>query len=300
MTNEPTPINAKGPHPGPWHADVQGSDSQDSVSQGSEIRSGGSQTFAHDAMANPEVLGLAESAMGRPVETFEAFYVREFRNIVVLAYALCGSTGMAEDVAQEACIAALRRWDSLTNPDAWVRRVVANKSVSSFRRRAVEAKGLLMLRSAPGVETVVTPETSELWGHVRKLPKRQAQVIALRYIDGATAAEIAEVLEVSENTVKTHLKRAKQSLSQNASGLNASGPNASGPNAPTRTAPTRTAPTGTRDQRDRDTERPDGASQDLDPHDLEAAGGGAVSQHGLGADSLPQQSPAGDSPEDVQ
>lgn len=175
-------------------------------------------------VTRPEVFGLADRTAAEPVELFADFYAREFRNVVVLAYALCGSTGMAEDVAQEACMAAMRRWDSLDNPDAWIRRVVANKSVSTFRRRAVEAKGLLLLRSTAPVEAEVTSETGELWTLVRRLPRRQAQVLALRYIDGATASQIAEILEVSENTVKTHLKRAKQALAQTAAGQPAQDP----------------------------------------------------------------------------
>lgn len=183
------------------HADVE---HQSSITQASQSA----------VVTRPEVLGLADRTAAEPVELFADFYAREFRNVVVLAYALCGSTGMAEDVAQEACMAAMRRWDSLDNPDAWIRRVVANKSVSTFRRRAVEVKGLLLLRSTAPIEAEVTPETGELWTLVRRLPKRQAQVLALRYIDGATASQIAEILEVSENTVKTHLKRAKQALAK--------------------------------------------------------------------------------------
>ena len=81
----------------------------------------------------------------RPPERFEDFYVKEYSAVVGLAYALSGSRTGAEDLAQEAFLAAYRDWDRIAGyeqPGAWVRRVVANRSVSSFRRRTAEAKAL--------------------------------------------------------------------------------------------------------------------------------------------------------------
>jgi RNA polymerase sigma-70 factor (ECF subfamily) len=47
---------------------------------------------------------------------------------------------------------------------------------------------------------------------VRRLPRRQAQVIALTYLDELDAREIAHVRGCGEATVKTHLHRAKATL----------------------------------------------------------------------------------------
>ena len=69
----------------------------------------------------------------RLVEPFEHFYRAEYRAVVGLAYALSGSRLAAEDIAQDAFIAAHRAWDRVgtyDQPGAWVRRVVANLSVS--------------------------------------------------------------------------------------------------------------------------------------------------------------------------
>ena len=49
---------------------------------------------------------LDEPVQLRPVETFDAFYEREYHGLVALAHALTGSRGHAEDVAQEAMLAA--------------------------------------------------------------------------------------------------------------------------------------------------------------------------------------------------
>ncbi len=55
-------------------------------------------------------------------------------------------------------------------------------------------------------------EAEEFWSKVRRLPKRQAQVIALHYLEDRPVAEIAEILECSPNTVKVHLHKGRQKL----------------------------------------------------------------------------------------
>ena len=150
-------------------------------------------------------------------EDFATFYEREKRSVVGLAYVLSGSRNGAEDLAQDAFVAAYRHWSRVggyENPGAWVRRVAANRSISTGRRRIAEAKAVLRLSG----ERVVIPELSvdneDLWSAVRRLPARQAQVIALRYWDRRSGPEIAEILELSEATVKSHLQRARQALAQ--------------------------------------------------------------------------------------
>ena len=154
----------------------------------------------------------------RPPETFEDFYRREYALVVGLAYALSGSRSGAEDLAQEAFFAAHRSWERIAGyeqPGAWVRRVVANLSVSAFRRRASEAKA--MARAALG-ERVELPDLGsgdpEFWDAVRALPRRQAQVIALFYLDDRPIAEVADILEMSPGTVKRHLHNGRQALAR--------------------------------------------------------------------------------------
>ena len=74
-----------------------------------------------------------------PVESFDAFYRRELPGLVALARALSGSS-CADDIAQDSMLAAYRHWDtvaSLEIPAAWVRRVCANRCLSTLRRRGV-------------------------------------------------------------------------------------------------------------------------------------------------------------------
>jgi RNA polymerase sigma-70 factor (ECF subfamily) len=159
----------------------------------------------------------SEATVG-PSETFEEFYEREFRAVVGLAYALSGNRSGAEDLAQEAFLVAHRDWDRVgtyTRPEVWVRRVVANLSVSVFRRSVVEAKtpARMALGSTPALPELPA-EDAEFWRAVRWLPRRQAQVIALHYLEDRPVAEVAEILGTAEGTVKKHLYDGRQALAR--------------------------------------------------------------------------------------
>ncbi len=149
-------------------------------------------------------------------EPFDAFYRREFRAVVALAYALSGSRWAAEDLAQEAFLTAHRQWHRIggyDQPGAWVRRVVTNMSVSLYRKRASEARALARVawqRQEPLPE--LENEDKEFWEEVRALPKRQAQAIALHYLEDRPVSEVAEILQCSVSTAKVHLHKGRKAL----------------------------------------------------------------------------------------
>jgi RNA polymerase sigma-70 factor (ECF subfamily) len=150
--------------------------------------------------------------------SFDAFYAEHHRAVVGLAVTLSGNRWAAEELAQDAFAAAFQRWDRVAaydNPGAWVRRVVANRAVSRFRRLGSETKALVRLA---GQRAAVVPplaaEDEAFWREVRKLPRQQAQVIALHYLEDRSVAEIADVLGVAEGTVKSSLHRGRQKLAE--------------------------------------------------------------------------------------
>jgi RNA polymerase sigma-70 factor (ECF subfamily) len=166
-----------------------------------------------------EARTLAEEATATAVpRSFDLFYEREFRAVVGLAYALSGSRAGAEDLAQEAFLRAHREWARISTyerPDAWVRRVVANLAVSTIRRRAVEVRALARLAIHQSTSMpALSDQDSEFWTTVRKLPRRQSQVVALHYMDGRPVAEIADILGIAEGTVKKHLHDARRDLAR--------------------------------------------------------------------------------------
>jgi RNA polymerase sigma-70 factor, ECF subfamily len=162
-----------------------------------------------------EVLAGPGLGRARHGHAFDAFYTSEYSSLVALAHVLTGSSGHAEDVAQEAMLAAYRRWDEVGEmdfPAAWVRRVCANIATSVVRRKIVEARALLTLRRRSHDVRVLDDSAFVFWGEVRRLPRRQAQCLALFYVYGCSVKETANALGCSEGTVKSHLARGRTAL----------------------------------------------------------------------------------------
>jgi RNA polymerase sigma-70 factor, ECF subfamily len=146
---------------------------------------------------------------------FETLYREEYRRVVALVYGLSGSTAVAEDLAQEAFLRAHADWSNvahLTSPSAWVRRVAVNLAMSRFRRLRSETAALLRLVPTPSSVETTGADHEAFWREVRKLPRRQAQAIALRYIDELSVTEIAGVLDVATGTVKALLHQGRSRL----------------------------------------------------------------------------------------
>ena len=149
-------------------------------------------------------------------ESFEVFFASEYRSVVALAAVLCGRRSIAEELAQEAFLRAYHRWDTVggyEDPGAWVRRVLANMATSSWRTRLRETRALARVwrRSEP-VELVAADD--ELWQAVRSLPARQAQCLALHYLEDRAVADIARVLDIAPVTVRVHLHQGRLALAQ--------------------------------------------------------------------------------------
>ena len=151
-------------------------------------------------------------------DDFDAFFRREYRSLVGLAVVLTGDRAAAEDLAQDALLAAHRKWRELAHyddPGAWVRRVVANRSASSWRRRGREVRALTRLaHRTVDVAPALDPPDDEFWDAVRALPTRQAQCVALLYFEDRSTAEIAAVLDIAPATVRVHLHEARATLSR--------------------------------------------------------------------------------------
>ena len=168
-------------------------------------------------MAAPEVPRVDSVGQGlEPPGGFEGFFLREYRGVVELAYALSGNRAGAEDIAQEAFLRAHRDWHRVGGyqyPGAWVRRVAVNLATSAVRRRLIEARALARLwaRQEPALAELPASGT-DFWRAVRSLPRRQAQAVALHYLEDLPVAEIARVLGCAEGTVKAHLHHGREAL----------------------------------------------------------------------------------------
>lgn len=150
---------------------------------------------------------------------FDEFVHRERAALVSLAWSLTGSFPAAEELAQEALSAAWQTWGRIgayDKPGAWARRVVVNRAANHRRRAGREARALRRLagrRDRP--DPVRLPgDDLEVWEAVRALPARQAQAIALHYLDDRSVDEVAHVLGCAPGSVKTHLHRGRVTLAR--------------------------------------------------------------------------------------
>ena len=147
----------------------------------------------------------------------ELFHVH-YRRLVGLAVLLVDDRETAEDVVQEAFEGLYRRWRRLRDPHtaaAYLNRSVVNGSRSKLRRRATErARPLPEADRSPSAESTGVAHNAEqaLTEAVLALPRRQREVVVLRYYLDLTEEQIAEWLGVSRGSVKQHAHRATATL----------------------------------------------------------------------------------------
>ena len=148
-------------------------------------------------------------------DSFESFYRREWDPMVRLAWSLTGQRMVAQEIAQDVMLVAFRNWSRISTYESthvWIRRVTLHRCTSRFRRASTELRLLPRLARERIFASAPDEALSQIWQAVGRLPVRQREVVALRYLDDMTAASIAEVLEIGEDTVRTHLRRAHDRL----------------------------------------------------------------------------------------
>jgi RNA polymerase sigma-70 factor (ECF subfamily) len=138
---------------------------------------------------------------------FDAFFVAHLPAVHRVAARIVGPGPAAEDVAVEAMARAFSHWSSVRSmayPRAWVVRVATNIALDEARRRRPRLPAPTL--SDPPSEEVVLRHS--LVASLLRLPRRQREVVVLRYIADMSEQEVADNLGLSTGTVKTHLHRA--------------------------------------------------------------------------------------------
>jgi RNA polymerase sigma-70 factor (sigma-E family) len=133
------------------------------------------------------------------------------------AYLLCGDWHLADDLVQETLAKSFRHWRRVQragNPDAYVRRMLVNESRRHWRRHRNAAGPVDVGAQELGVPDDAAAVTNRiaLFQALLSLPARQRATIVLRYLEGMSERETAEILGCSEGTVKSQASRALGSL----------------------------------------------------------------------------------------
>ncbi len=154
---------------------------------------------------------------GCPEDVFEHDYDRLVQALTIVA----GDKETAADAVQEAFVRLVRDWGHLgayENPAAWVRRVALNLIHDHQRSVWRQARLLLRIEQQPPAREGASAMAEEVWEQLRALPLKQRTALALYYVGDLTEREAADVMHVSEGTVKQHLHRARQTLRETLEG----------------------------------------------------------------------------------
>ena len=142
-------------------------------------------------------------------EAFTSLYALAYR----VAYRVVGQREEATDIAQEALARAAVRWNRVSDHAApWVATVAGNLAIE-FWRKQKRRQALALTPSVSDSSVDDRPiQRMDLVRALRALPKRQRQVVVLRYLADCSEAEVAALLGCREGTVKSTASRGLAAL----------------------------------------------------------------------------------------
>ncbi|HET8569353.1 MAG TPA: RNA polymerase sigma factor [Candidatus Limnocylindria bacterium] len=142
-----------------------------------------------------------------------ALYERHGPELSAFAYRLTGDMEAARDIVQDTFARAIERERSLRDRGAvraWLYRIAARLVVSRRRRRAI-----LAFVPFAGTERAPEPDADTaalVRTALARIPSHEAVALVLAYHEGLSRAEIASVLDVPEETVRTRIHRGRKSF----------------------------------------------------------------------------------------
>lgn len=160
---------------------------------------------ADDGDALAEAQAGDEAAFARLIRAHQ-------RSVYGLALRALGNAAEAEDLAQEVFLQLLLSFDRIESREHlahWLRRAVTHRVIDRFRqrRRMPESVDIAEWEAGSSAAAPMEAGPEPLERLVAQLPAVPRLVVALRYQEDLDPAEIAQLLDMSVNTVKSHLKR---------------------------------------------------------------------------------------------
>jgi RNA polymerase sigma-70 factor (ECF subfamily) len=144
--------------------------------------------------------------------TFESFFEDEMERLLRALFVITGSRAEAEDIAQDAFIRILERWDAvrtMENPSGYLYRTAMNRFRNHYRRTSQVLRRAVGLSPAPDVFEAVDDRDLAVQS-LGRLPTRQRAALVLTEGLGFSGEETGAILGVKASTVwaLTHQARA--------------------------------------------------------------------------------------------
>jgi RNA polymerase sigma-70 factor, ECF subfamily len=170
-----------------------------------------------DELGDSELVELVRAGDSR---AYDELVNRHMRRAFSVAYRLLGHREDAEDLVQDAFLAALEKIDTFQAGRGfgpWFYRILVNRGLNSRKSRSIrKTEELPVELTSVGPLPDRAAEQSELRGRLdaamAQLPEKQRAAVQLFELEGFSGAEIAEILEIPAGTVRYHLHQARQSL----------------------------------------------------------------------------------------
>jgi RNA polymerase sigma-70 factor (ECF subfamily) len=159
---------------------------------------------------------LVRGAQTGSISDFEALFRAHWPRAYRAAYLVVHDAGAAEDIAQEAFLAATRamgRFDRRRPFGPWLHRIVVNRAIDWARARARRPEASDE-REHPAPPDAATAYSEEVVSALGALTPEHRAVIVLRHLLEYTPGEIADLLEVPRGTVNSRLRRGLDELGE--------------------------------------------------------------------------------------
>ncbi|MDZ4802207.1 MAG: sigma-70 family RNA polymerase sigma factor [Bryobacteraceae bacterium] len=164
-------------------------------------------------MADEQVGDVTAKAASGDRDAFAALIRRNQAMVYSLAWHSLGDEGLAEELSQDVFLElhrALPGLESEAHVTNWLRRVTMHRCIDQARRRKSRPQVALDDVSEPAAESAGNPDfylRSRLQTLIGSMPERARSVLLLRYQEDMEPTEIAGVLGLPVNTVKSQLHR---------------------------------------------------------------------------------------------
>jgi RNA polymerase sigma-70 factor (ECF subfamily) len=172
------------------------------------------------ALTRREERALVRRAQDGSEQAMEALYRVHWPRAHRAAYLVVHDAAAAEDIAQEAFLAAIRaldRFDRRRPFGPWLHRIVVNRAIDWVRRRTLRHEVAATgdeVGTSPGGASEPDRPGDELMSALAELPAEQRAAVVLRYLLDYTPGEIARMLGLPRGTVNSRMRRALDRLAE--------------------------------------------------------------------------------------